>query len=244
MNKDLDLEYKQMIQEDLPDLWDRISAALPEKNNTAYVPNNNTIVDFAAQKKRKQTRIYRFAGIAAACACAAIAIPVAFMLSGQMRYQKSSEKTAAVQEMAAETAGAEKASAAPEYKAADEEYNVPMESAAEEPAAWEEEAEEAAVTEETAEAEAAAVMDGQVLLEGISVEIIRLLDQDETQEIYLGRIQRTDEDAGLYEDDRIVLIANEETDPAVRESLAKGALYGLDLLRDVDENGETVYYIL
>lgn len=136
MSKNLEKEYNEMIRSELPDLWDRISAALPEKKidaesdvlvskksddaenstfvsekkieaesdllvsekkieaesnvlvseknddaeNTAFESKKTTVIEpdeFKPQEKKHKTKIYRFAGIAAACVCAAVIIPVA-----------------------------------------------------------------------------------------------------------------------------------------------------------------------
>ena len=44
MNKNLEKEYKNYIESDLPDLWSRIEMSLPEKNN-AEVKNTRTNVN-------------------------------------------------------------------------------------------------------------------------------------------------------------------------------------------------------
>ena len=72
--KDLNQEYKDMIEADVPDLWDRIEASLP---------------DNSVETKPSKTRIRKFyymSGIAAACICAAIIIPLVTM---QQRAAKS-----------------------------------------------------------------------------------------------------------------------------------------------------------
>lgn len=65
MSKDLNKEYTDMIQSELPDLWERISASLPEKE--------------IKTEPKKKTKIYRFGILAAACVCVAIIIPVVVM---------------------------------------------------------------------------------------------------------------------------------------------------------------------
>ncbi|MBR3397067.1 MAG: hypothetical protein IKG70_04360 [Lachnospiraceae bacterium] len=72
--KDLNQEYKNMIEADVPDLWDRIEASLPD-NSEVIKPSKTRIRKF-----------YYMSGIAAACICAAIIIPLVTM---QQRAAKS-----------------------------------------------------------------------------------------------------------------------------------------------------------
>lgn len=63
MNKDLEKEYKELMTEDVPDLWGRIEAGLEPKQPTA-----------------KQVSLWRkkrvWGTVAAACICIAISVPV------------------------------------------------------------------------------------------------------------------------------------------------------------------------
>lgn len=63
MNKNLEKEYKALMTEDVPDLWERIEAGLEPKQQSA--------------KKVSLWRKYRaWGGAVAACLCLAVAIPV------------------------------------------------------------------------------------------------------------------------------------------------------------------------
>ena len=92
MSKDLEKEYSEMIRSDMPDLWDRIRTSLPEKEVKTEV---------------KTFRRRRYLGIAAACVCASILIPVITLT------QHASKENAAMSSAAAETA------AVPEMKTAE-----------------------------------------------------------------------------------------------------------------------------
>ena len=61
MSKDLEKEYRALMDSEAPNLWARIEAGLEEKEKPAG---------------RKWHRIKLWAGLAAACACAAVCIPV------------------------------------------------------------------------------------------------------------------------------------------------------------------------
>lgn len=66
MSKNFEKEYKELAQNEIPDLWDRIEAGLKEKS----APENST------KNKTKIIVIFkRYAGLAAAILCVAIIIP-------------------------------------------------------------------------------------------------------------------------------------------------------------------------
>lgn len=72
--KDLKKEYEELILPEIPDLWDRIEAALPvEEEATAPVKTNTK----SNVKPFNKAKIYRWSTVAAACLCAFIVIPVA-----------------------------------------------------------------------------------------------------------------------------------------------------------------------
>ena len=99
--KDLKSEYKNMIEADVPDLWDRIESSLGEREP-------------AISAKRSRRKIYYFSGIAAACVCAAIIIPLVAMSAGSARKGNSAAAVAeapAAEEKAVAFAETYKASA-------------------------------------------------------------------------------------------------------------------------------------
>lgn len=60
MSKDLEKEYRALMDSEAPDLWARIESGLQEKKPA----------------RQKKTAVLRWAGLAAACACVALCIPV------------------------------------------------------------------------------------------------------------------------------------------------------------------------
>ena len=79
MSKKLESEYKNLVLDDVPDLWSRIEAGLePKQNiqlNESVNHSNNTGKDsnkIVSFKKRYKA----WGTVAAACACVAIALPV------------------------------------------------------------------------------------------------------------------------------------------------------------------------
>lgn len=70
MSKDLEKEYKELIDSDAPDLWTRIEAGIDEKNVSGY------------KKKALKRFHYGVWGTAlAACLCVAVAVPVMMQVS-------------------------------------------------------------------------------------------------------------------------------------------------------------------
>ena len=68
MNKNLEKEYINQIQNDVPDLWSRIEAGLEEKTLVTQGQN--------VKKQRKKRTFFIGGGIMAAGLCMAVAIPV------------------------------------------------------------------------------------------------------------------------------------------------------------------------
>ena len=83
MNKSLEYEYKHNMQTDIPDLWARIDASLPEKvisfESKTDSLNANDIVKItdakSKNKKKKNKAVYYISGVAAACLAGAVIIP-------------------------------------------------------------------------------------------------------------------------------------------------------------------------
>lgn len=77
MSKQLKEEYKKLKQQEIPDLWNRIETALPEKNLSIYSEQNNEIT-----KIKKVTiftgkkAMYYYGGILVACVCVFVMIPI------------------------------------------------------------------------------------------------------------------------------------------------------------------------
>lgn len=135
MSKDFEREYKEYLNAQAPDLWDRIEkgiAAVPVSEPTAAVRN-------------KRLRYYRLVASAAACLAAlCLIVPVYRLVNGGGK-NEAEEEMAATEEGWEATAETDMATAEPEMEmaAAEEQY----EAAAEELAAVEEFEEEAAETE-------------------------------------------------------------------------------------------------
>lgn len=123
--KNLENEYRKMIQQETPDLWNRIEAGLTEKKEitetaktteTAKITETTDIPDTeekkAVIKRSVWKRAVRYSGIAAACLCGVIIIPAIALslLTGAFGSTK----------MAATGAAEETAKAAPAEEAVEE----------------------------------------------------------------------------------------------------------------------------
>lgn len=84
MSKNLVDEYKVQMQADIPDLWARIEASLPEKElKIDNVQANNNVVVLAPEKKKKEKQkkamlrkmIYSFSGVAVAAIALLVVLP-------------------------------------------------------------------------------------------------------------------------------------------------------------------------
>ena len=90
MSKDFKSEYENQLDFEIPDLWSRIEPQLHEKAAQPQV---------VVKKKNKLRRIYAYSGIAVACLCVVIAIPV---LMGNMDRKDASNDMVAMDSAASE----------------------------------------------------------------------------------------------------------------------------------------------
>lgn len=113
MNKDLEKEYKELMTEDVPDLWGRIEAGLEPKQPTAKQ------VSFLRKKRVWGTAV-------AACICIAISVP---FIQSQFRGEKmsTSDNGGATNEMMLQAPQEEMADGAGWYENAAAENYSPVE---------------------------------------------------------------------------------------------------------------------
>ena len=83
--KNFESEYREMIRKDMPDLWERIEAGLPDKNrknvNAAEMVRTAEAEKKEERKEKFRTRkLLKYTGMIAACLCGIIVIPTALML--------------------------------------------------------------------------------------------------------------------------------------------------------------------
>lgn len=103
MSRNLENEYREMMHQDLPDLWARIEAALPEKvsateesfiidntvsNTENIVSEKNTVTEKKSVAEKiaafPRSKFYKYTGIAAACIVGALVIPVVLLNNSAM----------------------------------------------------------------------------------------------------------------------------------------------------------------
>ena len=117
MSKDFKSEYENQLDFEIPDLWSRIEPQLHEKAAqpmaaqanvwqpnvqqpmVAQAPVNMQQPQVVVKKKNKLRRIYAYSGIAVACLCVVIAIPV---LMGNMDRKDASNDMVAMDSAASE----------------------------------------------------------------------------------------------------------------------------------------------
>ena len=73
MSKDLEREYRALVNSEAPDLWARIEAGLEEKKAADLYSVSIDRNQERNQKKRVDFKMW--AGLAAACACVALIVP-------------------------------------------------------------------------------------------------------------------------------------------------------------------------
>lgn len=254
MERDFELEYRELKQNETPDLWNQIEAGLSEKKIAAVpLENESKKIDIERFAVKKQTSWKRWGLLAAACLCVVIIFPV--VMAGLIGSSKSSSRagSAATTELmeadttsnyapAFDTAPAE---AAEEGKA-EAEYT---ESAADNGEAADAgsmaggsdtAAMENAETTEEAETEAVApdVTDGQIL-EGAVVQILQV-DETGEETVYQAVVLEMDTDAVLENGMRIELICNDKTqydfvcEPREEKGLKKEETYEVSLQYEQD----------
>lgn len=200
MERDFELEYRELKQNETPDLWNRIEAGLSEKKIAAVpLENESKSIDIERFVMKKQTPWKRWGLLAAACLCVVIIFPA--VMIGLTDSYKSNNSSSGSTDSAA-SAELMESSTSTDAAAAEAFDTASAETAEEEGKA--EASEEAAAG--AAEPESS---DGQIL-EGA---IVQILQVDETGEetIYQAVVLETDTDAVLESGMQIELICNDET---------------------------------
>ena len=230
MERDFELEYRELKQNETPDLWNRIEAGLSEKK-IAAVPSENESksIDIEHFVMKKQTTWKRWGLLAAACLCVVIIIPA--VMAGLIGSSKSTSRNSSGADTASGAADMNTSSSA----AASAELAEAFDTAPDNAAAEEEKA-EAEYTESTtddagssmaggsetaaaenAEASEEAAADGAVpeisdgqILEGAVVQILQV-DETGEETVYQAVVLEADTDAVMESGMQIELICNDET---------------------------------
>lgn len=258
MERDFELEYRELKQNETPDLWNRIEAGLSEKKiATAPLENESKSIDIERFVVKKQTPWKRWGLLAAACLCVVIIFPV--VMAGLIGSSKSNSRNSSGADTSASTELMEAdttsnyapafdtapAEAAEEGKA-ESEYtessadNSEIADAGSMAGGSETAAMDEAEASEEAESEAAMpeLTDGQVL-EGAVVQILQV-DETGKETVYQAVVVEADTDAVMESGMRIELICNDETqydfirEPREEKELKKEETYEVSLQYEQD----------
>lgn len=176
--KNLEIEYKQQIANEVPDLWSRIEAGINAVD--ANREKNNNVVSIEQAKPKKKANIFKYSAIIGAAACALIVV-VAMVNNGKKMYDaapaSASEapsyyaSASAASEATCEAAEETCEAAAP---AAEEDYDGAMSFAASDSAESKKAATNAVKADDVAteSEEAAAVTEEAVAEEGVSETVL------------------------------------------------------------------------
>ena len=229
MERDFELEYRELKQNETPDLWNRIEAGLSEKKIAAVpLENESKSIDIERFVMKKQTPWKRWGLLAAACLCVVIIFPA--VMIGLTDSYKSNNSSSGSTDSAA-SAELMESSTSTDAAAAEAFDTASAETAEEEGKA--EASEEAAAG--AAEPESS---DGQIL-EGA---IVQILQVDETGEetVYQAVVLESDTDAVLENGMQVELICNDETqydfvrEPREEKGLKKEETYEVSLQYEQD----------
>ena len=200
MERDFELEYRELKQNETPDLWNRIEAGLSEKKIAAVpLENESKSIDIERFVMKKQTPWKRWGLLAAACLCVVIIFPA--VMIGLTDSYKSNNSSSGSTDSAA-SAELMESSTSTDAAAAEAFDTASAETA-------EEEGKAEASEEEAAEAAAPEISDGQIL-EGVVVQILQV-DETGEETVYQAVVLETDTDAVLESGMQIELICNDET---------------------------------
>lgn len=128
MSKDLEKEYRALAQRGAPDLWSRIEAGLEEK--PVSQPDSKSVTPRSIRAFWQRSRVW--AGVAAACLCAALIIPAVTRsikisggsLAGDMASQSAAPPMEAY-DSSAQEAEAPEAARADDYDASNDNGALP-----------------------------------------------------------------------------------------------------------------------
>lgn len=97
MKKDFEQAYRELAQNEAPDLWDRIEAGLSEKSAPATVQVRIQVTKPAQQQRRRKLFLFcmKYATLAAALLCIVLLIPVTRTMSRSAGGNSSSDTAAA-----------------------------------------------------------------------------------------------------------------------------------------------------
>ncbi len=90
--KNLEIEYKQQIANEVPDLWSRIEVGITAIDNER---KNNNVVSLEQAKPKKKVNILKYSAIIGAAACALIVVVAMISNGGSRNYAATAEAPSA-----------------------------------------------------------------------------------------------------------------------------------------------------
>lgn len=90
--KNLEIEYKQQIANEVPDLWSRIEVGITAVDNER---KNNNVVSLEQAKPKKKVNILKYSAIIGAAACALIVVVAMINNGGSRNYAPTAEAPSA-----------------------------------------------------------------------------------------------------------------------------------------------------
>lgn len=249
MERDFELEYRELKQNETPDLWNRIEAGLSEKKIAAVpLENESKSIDIERFVVKKQTPWKRWGLLAAACLCVVIIFPAVMigLTDSHKSHSGRADSVASTELMEADTTSdsaaafdtappeaAEEGKAEPEYT-----ESAAANGGAADAGSMAGGSETAAMEEAETEAAAPEISDGQIL-EGAVVQILQV-DETGEETVYQAVVLEADIDAVMESGMRIELICNDETqydflrEPREEKGLKKEETYEVSLQYEQD----------
>lgn len=226
MSKDFEQAYKELAQNEVPDLWNRIEAGLSEKSTSRKTEE---------QRKMKKLYFRQYAGIAAAVVCAVLIAPAVLLLSSQ---RTKSEGITCAPEMAAESiaeeAEAEAAAEEAVYETTEEAEAESMYDMAETPA------EESDYGTESASGSIADESRGQEDATGEMENKTEQKENDKMEELEADRQQVSKklqaEDGAILEHVRVQVLEEGKNVDGGRDTEGMGILYRAAVKEDASGN--------
>lgn len=114
MERDFEQEFRELKQNEIPDLWNRIEAGLSEKKSTnmTSMSENVIVLDNGARDTKKIFAWRKWGTLIAACVCVVIILPAFSLLIRNKNYSSSgmdNSASAAAEEISCDTAMEESA---------------------------------------------------------------------------------------------------------------------------------------
>ena len=222
MSRKLESEYKNLVFQDVPDLWSRIEANLEPKQQPNNIVNENSNKKVVSFKKRYKA----WGTVAAACACVAIALPVFInTLNNKNEFTASEEM------------------ATPDFVANEDLFNKNSDMND----MFIDDFEEQLEVEHNDRGIISSLADygfAETVTEEITYTLtVEILNKDTSDEdiVYTAIVLKTDENCGIEENEEIIIHESIFEDNVELDIFEE---YELKLIPDVNDFGENIYRLI